>query len=58
MPVRAVFRDRGRLSFTLGEWAEGQVKLNSPMFGAVTMDESIFSTLEFNLGKPRNEDDD
>jgi hypothetical protein len=57
MPVRALFRDRGRLSFTLGEWAGGQVKLNSPIFGVVTMDESIFSTLEFNLGKPRNEDD-
>ncbi len=58
MPVRALFRDRGSLSFTLGEWAQGKVKLNSPIFGPVTMDESIFSTLEFNLGKPRNEDED
>lgn len=57
MPVRAVFRDRGKLSFTLGEWAKGEVKLNSPLFGSVTMDESIFSVLDFNLGKPRNEDD-
>lgn len=58
MPVRAVFRDRGKLSFALGEWAQGQVKLISPAFGTVSVDESIFSTLEFNLGKPRNEDND
>ncbi|SVC06914.1 uncharacterized protein METZ01_LOCUS259768, partial [marine metagenome] len=58
MPVRALFRDRGSLSFTLGEWAQGKVKLNSPAFGLVTMDEGIFSTLQFNLGKPRNEDED
>ena len=40
MPVRAVFRDRGKLSFTLGEWAQGKVKLNSPVFGTVSVDEA------------------
>lgn len=57
MPVRSALRDRGKLSFTLENWAEGRVKLNSPVFGPVMVNESVFSTLEFNLGKHRNEDD-
>ena len=57
MSVRAVLRNRGQLSFTLENWANGKVHLNSPIFGKVTVDDSIFSTIDFNIGQPRNEND-
>ena len=56
-PVRAVLRNRGQLSFTLENWAKGKVHLKSPIFGQVTVDDSIFSTIDFNIGQPRNEDE-
>ncbi|MBR90108.1 MAG: hypothetical protein CMO66_02395 [Verrucomicrobiales bacterium] len=57
-PIRATLRNRGKLSYTLKGWADGKVRIVSPMFGEVAVDESMFSAIEFNLGKPRVESED
>ncbi|MEI7729066.1 MAG: hypothetical protein WCO56_05825 [Verrucomicrobiota bacterium] len=55
--VRLVFGGRGRLTVQLESWDERQVVGSSPVFGTARFQPSAFSSLQFNLIKPRVDTD-
>ena len=51
--VKAKLRDRGSLNFKLKSWKDGKLEVESPDFGAATLDGSIIESITFNPNKKR-----
>ena len=51
--VKAKLRDRGSLNFKLKSWKDGKLQVESPDFGAATLDGSIIESITFNPNKKR-----
>jgi hypothetical protein len=55
--IRAVFADRGSVTFQIEQWDDQQVNATSPNFGQVKFLPSAFSRIDFNLDKHRSDED-
>jgi len=51
--VRAQLKGQGTLAFKLKDWADGKLTVESPDFGAATLDARVIDSLTFNLQAKR-----